>query len=223
MTEDTKTQKTAFDLFPDLFKWQKTRETAPATARKRKRDTTDPRLDDGTSDQIAPRKSTVAVPQPPDLSWLLNGIPEQDSSEDLAIRLGLVFISDERHRVLVAEVLELLGYPTHMVDNHVAAVDRLGRHTYSVIIADIADVDDEFHKYINNLPMSRRRLIMYVLIGAQLRTLYSLEALANSVNLVIGHKDLGHLEKILRWGFKEYANLYGPLLEVLNAEYPLLS
>ncbi len=134
-----------------------------------------------------------------------------------------MFISNERHRVLVAEVLELLGYPTHMVDNHVAAIDHLGRHTYSVIIADIADVDEEFHKHINNLPMSRRRLIMYVLIGARLRTLYALEALANSVNLVIGHKELEHLEKILRWGFKEYENLYRPLLEVLNVDYPLLS
>jgi len=223
MTENTKTQKTAFDLFPDLFKWKKTRETAPATARKRRRDTTDPRLDNGTSDQIAHRKSTVAVPQPPDLSWLLNGIPERDSAEGPTIKLGLVFISDERHRVLVAEVLELLGYPTHMVDNHVAAIDQLGRHTYSVIIADIADVADEFHQHINNLPMSRRRLIMYVLIGARLRTLYALEALANSVNLVIGHRDLEHLEKILRWGFKEYGNLFRPILEVLNTDYPLLS
>ena len=69
----------------------------------------------------------------------------------------------------------------------------------------------------------RRRLIYYVLIGAELRTCYDMEALALSANAVVNERDLPYLEVILKRGFLDYEKLFGPMLEVLGEyDWPIL-
>ncbi len=56
----------------------------------------------------------------------------------------------------------------------------------------------------------------YAIVGPNLHTLYNLEALSLSANLVINDQDLQYLEKILYIGFRDYENLFRPLLDTLR-------
>ena len=70
----------------------------------------------------------------------------------------------------------------------------------------------------------RRRLLYYVLVGPDVHTCYNLQALALSANLVINERELAFVEVILRKGFREYVELFGPFLEVLEENrLPVLS
>jgi hypothetical protein len=66
------------------------------------------------------------------------------------------------------------------------------------------------------MAMARRRYVFYVLIGPEFRTLYDLEALANSANLVVNDSDTGHFSIILKRGMNEYQELFGPYLQALG-------
>jgi hypothetical protein len=223
MREKPKTRQDAFDLFPDLFKGRGSHGVNSETLPLGKQKPGGSISFDEVSARSRQRNSAVAIPRPPDVSWLPMGLPERVQPDDHRVRLALVLVADTSRRTAIVAVLNLLGYLTHTASNQHEAVDCLAQHAYSVILADIADVAPVFHEYVNRLPMHKRRCIFYALIGAQLRTLYHLEALANSVNLVIGHGELPQLEKILRVGFNDYNRLYRPILEMLHSDYPLLS
>ena len=64
--------------------------------------------------------------------------------------------------------------------------------------------------------MSRRRYIFYVLIGEQFETLYDLQALANSVNLVVNDTDVPFIGTVLKKAIPEFETLFGPLMEELH-------
>jgi len=66
------------------------------------------------------------------------------------------------------------------------------------------------------MAMSRRRYIFYILVGPEFRTLYDLEALANSANLVVNDSDASHFSIILKRGMNDYNDLFGPYLEALG-------
>ncbi len=64
--------------------------------------------------------------------------------------------------------------------------------------------------------MSRRREIFYTLIGPNFHTLYDLQALALSCNLVLNENDLPYLETVLRKAIPDFEHLFAPLLEALR-------
>ena len=61
--------------------------------------------------------------------------------------------------------------------------------------------------------MSRRRYLFYILIGPEFQTLYNLQALAHSANLVVNDKDLLQLGVALRRAIPVYEKLFGPFME----------
>ena len=73
------------------------------------------------------------------------------------------------------------------------------------------------HGYLTGLPTSKRRTLFYILAGPDLRTLYDLEALSLSANLVINDENINQLQAILRKSFREYEELFGPLIEAMSA------
>ena len=74
----------------------------------------------------------------------------------------------------------------------------------------------KFHDYMKKMSMVRRRYIFYILIGSELHTLYSLEALSNSANLTINENDIEHMKNIYKRGKTEYDELFGPYINVLK-------
>jgi hypothetical protein len=69
---------------------------------------------------------------------------------------------------------------------------------------------------MREMNMSRRRYIFYVLLGEQFNTLYDLEALANSVNLVINDSEIPLIGTVLKKAIPEFETLFGPLMEELR-------
>ena len=69
---------------------------------------------------------------------------------------------------------------------------------------------------MRNLAGDKRRNLYYAIIGPKLKTLYDLEALCLSANLVVNSKDVQYLDKILEKGFKDYETLYRPFIEILH-------
>ncbi len=64
--------------------------------------------------------------------------------------------------------------------------------------------------------MSRRRYIFYVLIGEQFDTLYDLQALAYSANLVVNDHEIPFIGTVLKKAIPEFETLFGPLMEELQ-------
>ena len=65
--------------------------------------------------------------------------------------------------------------------------------------------------------MQRRRYLFYILIGPEFHTLYNLQALAYSANLVINEKDLYHMGVALRKAIPMYEEVFGPYMEELTS------
>ena len=64
--------------------------------------------------------------------------------------------------------------------------------------------------------MTQRRSIYYVLIGPDFHTLYDLEALSNSANLVVNESELGQFDLILKKGLQDYDDLFGLYIKMLK-------
>jgi hypothetical protein len=73
-----------------------------------------------------------------------------------------------------------------------------------------------FYQFISGMSMSKRRYIFYVLVGKELHTLYDLEALVHSANIVVNEQDLSHYSTVLRKAIPDYETLFGPLMEELR-------
>lgn len=179
--------KSAFDLFPDLVRY-------------------------------APRKKRPShlVPQPPDISWLTNGMAEEDPGQPDDSLTALVVIAADGKRTFVEETLGKMGYAIDTALSAAHAIERLQAVHYNLIICRTEAALKYIHKYICNLPPIRRREMYYAIVGPNLHTLYNLEALSLSANLVINDQDLQYLEKILYIGFRDYENLFRPLLDTLR-------
>ena len=58
--------------------------------------------------------------------------------------------------------------------------------------------------------------MFFILAGPDFRTLYNLEALSLSVNLVVNDADIERLKPILKKSFRDHEELFGPLIEAVR-------
>lgn len=215
MSADKKTDlkgKSAFELFPDIMKGiPKTGKGEVSLA-----------ANSGVVRGRAPAVSRVPPPQPPDIGILLSGEKER-VARNADVAVALLLMPEGKERSLVVNVLEGLGYVADCVGSQVEAVDKMGFMNAGVVILqdgfDGKELDQSlFHQYMKSLPMSRRRYIYYVLIGPRFHTLYDLQALAESVNLVVNVHHADKFGLILRKGLMQYEELFGPYVELLQAQ-----
>lgn len=73
-------------------------------------------------------------------------------------------------------------------------------------------------QWINNLPMYRRREIMLIIIGENLRSLDRLTAFAKGADLVINNKELDNFYPIFKRGYLEYQSRYKQYKELLGKQ-----
>jgi len=164
---------------------------------------------------------TVRPPGPPDLSWLKEGkIHDDKMLEDIPLALVL-YPKDEKLKI-VCDALEQVGYQTVVVENFDEAIESMRFHNYACVVLysqfDGAQLENSsFHQYMCNMPMQKRRYIFYILIGPEFNTLYNLQALACSANLVVNENDLYHLGVALRKAIPVYEELFGPFMEELTS------
>ena len=167
-----------------------------------------------------PRRVGVKPPEPPDVSWLKEGVfDDQEVVEE--IPLALILIPENCGAADVIKAVEALGYRAEVATSAEAAIEKMEFVNYSGVIQHSEFEPgglqkSAFHAFMNAMSMTKRRYIFYVLIGKELHTLYDLEALAYSANIVVNEKDVTHFGTILRKAIPEYEALFGPLMEELR-------
>lgn len=162
----------------------------------------------------------VKPPAPPDTEWLKDGIFEtKEVIED--IPRALVLMPDMPGRNEVVEASAGVGYRVELANTPEEAIDKMLFVNYAaVFLHDRFEAGSiasgKFHQFMRTMNMSRRRYIFYVLIGQEFKTLYDLQALSNSANLVINDADIPYIGVVLKKVIPEYEALFGPLMEELR-------
>ena len=164
--------------------------------------------------------SLGAVPQPPNLNWLHTGtIADKESLDDFSLVMVLMPNSHPA-RNSVPTVFEGLGYKPVFPESAADAIQRMRFNEFAAVVMHTSYEGSleksTFHRHMCQLSMSTRRSIYYVLVGPELHTLYNLEALVKSANLVVNDAELPDLPVILKKSFREYDELFGPFLAALR-------
>ncbi|HIJ89787.1 MAG: hypothetical protein OEV89_02915 [Desulfobulbaceae bacterium] len=167
-----------------------------------------------------PVRLPPAAPKPPDLGWLSSGVyNEKEAVEN--VPHALIMIGDDEISTQVTMAFGEMGYQPIYVRSAEEAIDKMQFMNLEAVVLHSRFEggkleDSAVHQYLREMAMSRRRYIFYILVGPEFRTLYDLEALANSANLVVNDSDAGHFSIILKRGMNDYNELFGPYLEALG-------
>lgn len=208
--------KDAFALFPDIMKEQ----GAPRPETEQK-GTPFP-LEETEEERPEANRDLPAPPAPPNVHELLQGaFGERILSTQPDAPVALLLMTDNSAVQQAAEAFLDLEFELAAATSVVSAMEKLKMpHLAAVVLQEgfggQSLQQSAPHQFMRLLPMERRRYIHYTLIGPRFRTLYDLEALAASANLVINEADLLFFDIILRKGLQDYEKLFGPYIEMLK-------
>ena len=165
--------------------------------------------------------STIKPPPPPNIQWLKDGVfEEEEVVEDIPQTLILAKPGAERDSI--SEAVENIGYQSTFANSGKEAMEKLQFTNYaSVILHDNFENGglrtSSFHQFMRDMAMQKRRFIFYILIGPEFSTLYDLEALAYSANLVVNTSEIPELLTIFRKAIPQYEELFGNLMAEISA------
>jgi hypothetical protein len=165
------------------------------------------------------RKVEVQPPPPPDLGWLSSGrVQEKEVIEDTP--MALILMKKGAGRSTVWEAYEDEGFLPVSAANVDDALDRMQFTPFAAVVLHSRFEGDSLssnslHTFMRKMAMIRRRNMHYTLIGPEFQTLYDLEALSNSANLVVNDNDLNNFRLILKKSLHESQKLFGPLADAL--------
>lgn len=164
----------------------------------------------------------TGAPQPPSLTWLRTGtIADKEVLDDFSLVMILIPNAHPAKNT-VATVFEGLGYKPVFPESATDAIQRMRFTEYSAVVLhshyEGTLADSTFHRHMNELSMEKRRAMYYVLLGPEFHTLYNLEALSHSVNIVVNDNELPELPVILKKSFREYDELFSPYMSALREQ-----
>ena len=166
--------------------------------------------------------SAIRPPDAPDISWLKDGVfDEEEVVSDIPQALIVAKPGDVRDKM--SSSLSGLGYRAETAESTGDVITQMQFINYTCVVLNTECVDgdfqdDQLHRFLCNMEMSRRRYIIYVLVGSEFKTLYNLQALSNSANLVVNTSDIPHFGVILRKAIPEYEQLFGPYIDELKIQ-----
>lgn len=169
----------------------------------------------------AEETDTVKPPPPPPLDFLeekQGGIMEEHVRD---VPMALVLHADDGIRHQLGAAMEALGYQVMELTSAQEAIDQVSSVNFASIVFHTGFEngplkDSIFHNFMREMPMSKRRMIFYILMGPEFTTLYDIQALANSANLVVAENDFKNFQLVLHKAIPYYEQLFGPLLEELS-------
>lgn len=162
----------------------------------------------------------IRPPSPPDIDWLKDGtFEEKDVVED--IPRALVLMPDIPGKEQVIKAASAVGYRVEQAGSASEAIEKMLFVNYAAVFLhsrfEPGSINSgAFHHHMRKMNMSRRRFIFYVLIGEQFSTLYDLQALSHSANLVVNDAEIPFIGTILKKAIPDYEALFGPLMEELR-------
>lgn len=173
------------------------------------------------SDMPKPINPPPDPPKPTDISWLSSGaIAEKEIITDIPTAIILMLDGPERNAV--GNAFSSLNYQLYFPKTVTEAMDRMRFKDFAAAVFQTEFEegklkDSKFHTYIRSMSMTKRRYIYYVLIGSDFHTLYDLEALAYSANLVINTSEIGKIDIIIKKGIADYDMIFNPLIKILKS------
>jgi len=162
----------------------------------------------------------VIPPQAPDIAWLRSGeIKESDVLDD--VPTAMVLIQDTSIREKVSQDLGENQYQIYIPKSIDQAINSMRFKEYAVVVFfseyDGKPLDkQDFHAFMMQMSMAKRRNIYYILVGDSLHTLFDLEALTLSANLVVNVSETDHFSMLLKKGLKDYELLFAPYTGTLK-------
>ncbi|MBU1565107.1 MAG: zinc-ribbon domain-containing protein [Proteobacteria bacterium] len=162
----------------------------------------------------------IKPPPPPSTDWLKDGtFEDQDVVED--IPKAIVLMPNLPGRDQVIKAAAAVGYRVEQASTPAEAIEKMLFVNYAAVFLHSSFEpggirSGAFHQYMRSMNMARRRYIFYVLIGEQFQTLYDLQALSASSNIVINDADIPYINTILKKAIPEYEELFGPIMEELR-------
>jgi len=168
------------------------------------------------------RKVNISPPPPPDLSWLASGkMQEQEVIGDTP--MVLILMNKGPGLSTVREAYQDEGFLPGFSDSLDDAINRMSFTPFAALVLHSRFEGDSlesnsFHIFIKKMAMIRRRNFHYTLIGPEFQTLYDLQALSNSANLVVNDNELSNFRIILKKSLHESQKLFGPLAESMVSQ-----
>ncbi len=162
----------------------------------------------------------VRPPMSPDISWLSGG--EKVVKQMIKGRpLALLAVPRGGVRDTLVREIDKLNYQVEEATDIDDAIDKIISTPYELVICHSSYEKGglnvaRFHGYVSRLPMNRRHDIFYVLVGEEMKTLYDMQALAYSANLVINDAEVRHIGAFLPKAIEEHREFLQPLLEELR-------
>jgi hypothetical protein len=159
-------------------------------------------------------------PGPPDRSWLERGdLGSGEVFED--VPQVMILVKDEQMQAAITQYFDDMGYKAFIPRTAEDALERMRFTNFAAVVLHSRFEGDLTHSSVHGMmqtmSMPRRRYIYYVLIGPEFHTLYYLQALTNSANLVINENDISAFPLVLKKGLRDYDELFGPYLAALEA------
>ena len=173
---------------------------------------------------LPPRQNRAKInpPPPPDISWLSSGQEEKkEVTEDTP--MFLIVMDKGPAITTIMDALDDEGFLPVLAESIDDAMDRMQFVNFAGVILHTryegSSLDsNKLHNFMKKMNMFRRRNIHYTLIGPEFKTLYDLEALSNTANLVVNDNDVPHFNLILRKSLYDNQKLFGPLADALIKE-----
>jgi hypothetical protein len=177
----------------------------------------------GRAKETAPipkqRNLDLKPPAPPPLDWLASGrLDQEEGLQDS--REVLILMAAGQDRSAVADAFQGMDYKPIFPESARDGIERMRFTNYAAVVLHSrfdggSLAESIFHDHMRKLAMTRRRSIFYTLIGPEFKTLYNLEALVNSANLVVNDMEVGKIKFILKKALPEYEELFGPYVDTL--------
>lgn len=163
----------------------------------------------------------VKPPAAPDLNWLVSETVVVDDVVD-ELPLVMLLVRDADKYSVLAKAFESLGYRVGSAKTAAEAIEKMQFVVYSAVVLHTdfeggSALDSSLvHSSICGMEMYRRRHMLYILVGDQFNTMYDLEALSYSANMVVNDRELSHFSMLLRKMVLDYEALFGPFIDELQ-------
>lgn len=160
----------------------------------------------------------VIKPPDPDLNWL-NDIFSRNQKSATDAPQALVTVHSPQLESLITQHLTSLGYTTCTAKTASQAIELLKSTFYHLVFCGINNSFNEVLRVVHSFSPAKRRKTLLALVGPDVHTLYDLQALSLSANLVVNSRDLAQLSIILTKAIRDYEQLFGPMIETLENYY----
>lgn len=165
-------------------------------------------------------KEVVAPPPHPDISWLAMGIYNEEEVVAEEAPKAMILWHKGPGREEVGKAFADLGYHTVFPESGGDALVQMRFVSFAAVVLqegfDGPLATSAVHRHLAGLPMDRRRAMFYAVLGKDFHTMYHLEALAYSANVVVNEAEAVHFDVILKKGMQEMQELFGPYVEAMK-------